>query len=216
MARFLACVALALLAANPAIAGNTNNDVLPPCEDRACNPVAKTIILPEAETATELKIRMGSMVLEIPSAVTRIDMAKSVTVFRYETSPPILLSVETDKTLPFLNVKSPSLSLNDSMRIIFTKTLKDRDVTEKYDAAIVNQLMWAKKELWGNSGEAYVFTRGRISIYYIPDSGDPYKNLAWAIDSRYPDAAIRLESNHPRNDFLKMVYSIQILKEKEK
>ncbi|NTW16383.1 MAG: hypothetical protein HGA41_02850 [Syntrophaceae bacterium] len=216
MVRFLACVALALLAASPALAGDMKNEVLPPCEDQACNHVAKTITLPEAAVATELKIRMGSMILEIPSAVTRIDMAKSVTVFRYEVSPPVLLSVETDKTVPFLNVKSPPVSLNDAMQIIFTKTVKDRDITEKYDAAVVNRLMWAKKELWGKSGEAYVYTRENIRIYYIPGSGDPFKNLAWAIDSRYPDTAIRLESNHHRNDFLKMVYSIRLLKEKEK
>ena len=216
MVRFLACLALALLAAGPAVADDMKNEVLPQCEDQACNHVAKTITLPEAAVATELKIRMGSMILEIPSVVTRIDMAKSVTVFRYEASPPVLLSVETDKTVPFLNTQSPTISLNDAMRIIFTKTAKDRDIAEKYDAAIVNRLMWVKKELWGKSGEAYVYTRGSICIYYIPGSGDPFKNLAWAIDSRYPGTAVRLESNHLRNDFLKMVYSIRLLKEKEK
>lgn len=203
----------ALLTANPVIAAK---DILPPCEEQACNPVATVITLPEAPAAKELKIRMGSMILDIPSGVTRIDMAKSVTVFRYETSPPVLISMETDKTVPFLNEESPHLSLNDAMKIIFTRTPKDRDITNKYGATIVNRLMLAKKDLWGKSGEAYVYTKGRISIYYIPDGGDPYKNLAWAIDSRYPDTAIRLEGNHLRNDFLKIIYSIRALKEKEK
>lgn len=216
MARFLACMAIVFLAVSPVVAGDMKKDILPPCAEQACNPVATSISLPEAVAAKELTIRMGSMILEIPSGVTRVDMAESVTILRYETSPAVLISRETDKSVPFLNVKSPHLSLNDAMRIIFTGTPRDRDIAEKYDAAIVNRLMWAKKELWGKSGEAYVYTRGTINIYYIPDGGDPYKNLAWAIDSRHPDTAIRLEGNHLRNDFLKIIYSIRMLKEKEK
>lgn len=216
MVRFITSMAFALLTANAALASDVQSDSLPPCVDKDCHLVATTITLPEATATTDLKIRMGSLIVEIPSRVTRIDIAKTATVFRYETSPPVVVSAETEKTVPFLESQSQPISLSDALQMIFNGTAKDQGIVEKYESSLLNRLMWVKKELLGNSGEAYVYHLGSIRIYYAPNSDGPYKNLAWAIESKYPDTAIRLESNCLRNDFLKILFSIRLIQEKEK
>ncbi len=201
---------------NLAIAGDIQKLIIPPCESQGCYVVAKKITLPEAIDANNLKIRIGSLVVTIPPDVTRIDLFKSVTIFNYDTTPNIMISTETDETFPLTKSASKFISLSEAMEIIFTKTPKDRDLTGKYDNDLLSKLMLVKQGLMDKSNKAYVYDKGRIKIYYAPKGGDPHKNFAWAIDSKYPNVAIRLESDLHQNDFIKMLYSIALFKAREK
>lgn len=208
MKLFTLLLAFILFSFNVAIAGVIKPDTLPPCEDTACNVVAKKITLETRTETKNLKIRIRSFTIGIPLNVTRIDIGNSLTVFRYETSPQISISTETDETLQFLKLGPRPISLSEVFNIIFNKTLKDPDITSTYDKETVNKLMWIKKGFLKKSAEAYVYEKGRVKIYYIPDGVAASRNLAWAIDSEHPNVAIRLESDLSVTDFAQILYSI--------
>jgi hypothetical protein len=115
-----------------------------------------------------------------------------------------------------IKLTSKPISLSEAMEIIFTKTLKDIDVTRKYDRELLNNLMWLKKGFMEGGKEAYVYEKGRVKIYYLPNGGPPYRNLAWAIDSEHPNFALRVESDLAVTDFAQIIYSITSIKKKEK
>lgn len=199
-------------------ASELKRDLLPPCLDEGCSDVAVKVVLEEMAEANDIKIRIGSLVVGIPANVTKIDIAKSsaLTVFRYETDPHINISAETEETFQLIKLTSNPISLSEAMEIIFTKTLKDRDVTSKYDKELLNNLMWIKKGFMKGGKEAYVYEKGRVKIYYLPNGGPPYRNLAWAIDSEHPNFALRVESDLSVTDFAQIIYSITSIKTKEK
>ncbi len=208
-----------ILIINVAMADSSKRHVYPPCEGQGCSAVAVTIPLEETSFKKNLKIQIGSLVVEIPPNVTKVDLARSpisATVFRYETAPPIMISTETDETLSLRELTSKPISLFESMEIIFTKTLKDSDVTSKYDEELLNKLMLIKKELLGGERKAFVYSKKQLKIYYISHAGEPYKNLAWAIDPKFPNQALKIASNLSENDFIAIIYSAVSLKAKEK
>lgn len=203
---------------NITTAADLKRNILPPCVDRECSEVAVKVLLEEIAEAKDIKVRIGTLVVGIPANVTRIDIAKSsaLTVFRYETSPHVIISSETEETFQMVKLTSKTISLSEAMEIIFTKTLKDSDVTSKYDKELLNNLMWIKKGFMGGGKEAYVYEKGMVKIYYLPNGGPPYRNLAWAIDSEYPNFALRVESDLSVTDFSQILYSITSIKRKEK
>ena len=215
---FTAILAFVLMTITFANADDIKRDILPPCEDQGCSAVAVKVALEEKAEAKDLKIKIGTMTVDIPPNITRIDMAKSsaLVVFRYETAPNIMITTETDETFQMNKLTSKSVSLSEALDIIFTKTLKDNDVTSKYDKVFLNNLMWLKKGYMEGAKEAFVYDKGKVKIYYIPNGGSPYKNLAWAVDSEYPNFALRLQSDLSVTDFTQIIYSITSIKRKEK
>jgi hypothetical protein len=214
---FAVLSALLLISINAAVAGDIRRNMILPCEGPGCSVVAVKVVLDESSETKDLKIRIGSLVVEIPSNVTRIDIAKSsaLTVFRYATVPHIAISTETEETFQMEKLTSKPITLFEALEIIFTKTIKDSDVTRKYDKEFINNLMWIKKGFMEGAKAAYVYEKGRVRMYYLSNGGPPYRNLAWAIDSKYPNTAIRIESDNSQNAFLKMLYSITLLNVKE-
>jgi hypothetical protein len=208
--------AFVLISINVAMADDIKHDTLPPCEGQGCSAIAVKVVLEEKNETRDLKIRIGSMAVSIPSNVTRIDLAKSLTVFRYETAPHITLSTETYETFRNDKLTSKPISISEAMVIIFTKTLKDSDITSKYDKELLNNLMWIKKGFMEGAKEAFVYDKGSVKIYYLPNGAPPSRNLAWAIDSEHPNVAIRLESDLSQNSFIKILYSISSIKRKGK
>ena len=205
-----------ILTINIAYAGDIK---LPLCDDSDCSVVATKITLEETIDINDLKVRVDSLTVVIPPNFTKVDLSRSsvsATVFRYENTPPIMISIETDETLQLRELTSKPISLYESMEIIFTKTLKDSDVTSKFGKESVNKLMLIKKELLGGGRKAYVYNKGQLKIYYISHAGGPYKNLAWVIDSKHPNYALKLASDLHENDFIKIIYSSSLLKTKEK
>ncbi len=208
-------LAFVLMSINVAMADEIKRETLPPCDDQSCSAVAVKIALEEKTEPDDLKIKLGSMVVGIPPNVTRIDIGHDLTVFRYETAPHIVISKETDETFQMNKLTSKPVSLYETMEIVFTKTLKDSDVTSKYDKEFLNKLMWMKKSFMEGGKEAFVYDKGKVKIYYLPNGGISYRNLAWAIDSERPNVAIRLDSDLSVTEFAQIVYSITSIKKKE-
>lgn len=208
--------AIALMSINVALADDIKRDILPPCEGQGCSAVAVKVALEDKTEPKNLKIRIGSMFIEIPPNVTRIDIGHDLTVFRYETAPHIAICTETDETFRMSKLTSKPVSLSEALEIIFTKTLKDSDVTSKYDRDFLNRLMWIKKGFMEGGKEAFVYDKGKIKIYYLPNGGPPYRNLAWAIDTGRPNAAIRIESDLSVTDFAQIIHSITSVNGMEK
>lgn len=208
-------LALVLMSVNVTMADDAKRDILPPCEGPGCNVIAQKVVLEAKAETRDLKVRIGPMVVGIPANVTRIDVGHLLTVFRYETAPHISISTETDETFQMKKLTSKPVTLSETLDIIFTKTLKDSDLTAKYDQEFLNKLMWIKKGFLEKSGEAYVYDKGRVRIYYIPEGGSPSRNLAWAVDLEHPNVAIRMESDLSVTSFAQILYSITATK-KEK
>ena len=207
-----AFLAFILLIANIAKAETIPSEALQPCENKDCYVVAEKIPLKETSEIQGVKYRSNNFVVTLPPNVIGIDQLETITVYYRKNSPHIIISTETDKDFRLNDFTSKLLSVLDFLDIIFTKTPKDREIFGAYDKVSWNNFMWFKKLTMENNN-AFVCEKGKLKTYYISGlEREPYKNIAWVVNSEYPDVAFRLESNIGKADFINILSSITSFK----
>lgn len=157
-----------------------------------------------------VKVKTGTAMLTIPSKVVEIGLGNNVSVFRYSDAPKIVISTENIETF---QMTSSDLNIYQILDYMFTKTSKDNSSEVKYPSDLWNELMLIKKGFFKNGSKAYLYDNTPLKIYYIAKAGEPFTNIAWAVNIDKPNLALRIESNMDSNTFRKILLSIK-LKEK--
>ena len=181
-----------------------------PCEKKGCFVVADRMPWKENKQRQGLRVKSGTFVVTIPSNVMWIGLGSTVTVFRYDSAPHIVIGMETKETF---QLTSKEINLSQALEHIFTNTPKDQKISDRYNIELWNRLMLMKMGFLDKSGKAFVFEKAPLTVYFIPDSGEQFNNVAWAVDSGNPNSALRIESNMDEKIFEDILYSIK-LKEK--
>lgn len=184
----------------------------PSCKGKGCYVVAARELWQRTPQTRGLGVKSGQFVVKIPSNIASVGIGKTVTVFRYDNAPPVVIGIETIQTFE-LNAKD--INLFEVLEVIFTNTPKDYDISNKYSMNIWNKLMLVKQGFLEQSEKAYIYTKAPLFVYYIPGAGKPFNNIAWAVDKNNPDTALRIESNMSASKFKEILFSI-ILKEKQR
>lgn len=206
-----AILAFTLMATSFAIAESLPNSALPPCDVPGCFVTAERVSLKETPVIKGVKIHSGLFNFTLPPNLSAISSSpsSSLTVYRYDNSPHIVISTETDTDYFLRGFTTKPPSIQAFLEIVYTKTPKDYDITSTYDKESWNALMWLKKQIVEKNNKTYIYDKGRLKIYYETGVDRvPSKNAAWAIDSENPNLALRLESNMPEVDFKKILFSI--------
>jgi hypothetical protein len=177
------------------------------CKGKGCFVVASRLPWEEMPQIYGLKVKSGPFVVTIPPNVISVGIGNTVTVFRYDKTPHIVIGTETKDTF---QLTTKDISLSQALKIIFTSTPKDHKVSDKYNKELWNSLMLAKKGLLEQAGKAFIYKKGRLTAYYIPDAGEPYKNIAWVIDKNNQNSALRIESNMEVDKFKDILFSTRV------
>lgn len=180
------------------------------CEDKGCFVVADKEPWGKTTQMQGMNIKSGPFVVTIPSNVILVGLGNTVTVFRYEKSPHIVIGTETKDTF---QLSSNEISLSQALEVLFTKTPKDHKASDKIEKELWNKLMLIKSGLIGKSDKLLIYNKARLTVYYIPKAGEPYNNIAWVVDTEKQNSALRIESNMDVNKFKSILFTI---KSKEK
>ncbi len=102
---------------------------LPNRADKGCFVVASRVPWKSALQTHGLKVKAGYFVIAIPPNIKEIGLGSSVTVFRYNNIPHIVIGTESKDTF---QLTSKDISLSQALELIFTKTHKDLKPVDKY------------------------------------------------------------------------------------
>jgi hypothetical protein len=205
---FLSFLLLLSFIANDVIAADKgeSGQNLPNRADKGCFVVASRVPWKAAPQTQVLQVKSGPFVIAIPSNIIEVSIGGTVTVFRYDNIPHIVIGTETKDTF---QLTSTDISLSKALEVIFTKTPKNLKIANKYGKELWNELMTIKKGFLERSGKAFIFEKRPLTIYFIPDAGKPFNNIAWAVDTDKPNSALRIESNVDTNSFKNILFSIK-------
>ncbi len=142
------------------------------CKGKGCFVVATKLPWAELSKANGVKIKYGLFLLTIPPDIVQVSLGSDVTVFRYTKIPHIALSTETKETF---QLTSEEINLSQALDVIFTNTPKDHKLSANYNKELWNNLMLAEMGLLDHAGKAFIYKNGRLTAYYIPDAGEPFK-----------------------------------------
>lgn len=175
-------------------------------EERDCLVIATKDSWKESRMIQGLKVKSGTFVVTIPSDVIWVGLGTTVTVFRYDKAPHVVIGTENRNTL---QLGSNDISMSHALEIVFTKTPKDRKLLKKINRELWDKLMSVKKGLLGKAGKSYLYEKASLTVYFIPDAGEPFNNIAWVVDADNPNCALRIESNMDAGKFKDILFSIK-------
>jgi len=178
----------------------------PECKDKGCFVVAVKEPWKEISDTQGMKVKSGPFVLTVPSKVIWVGLGGTVTVFRYDKSAPISIGTETKDTF---QLSSNDISLSQALEVLFTKTPKEYKASDKYEKELFNRLMIIKKGLLVKSDKIFIYKKGELTVYYIPKAGEPYNNIAWVVDAKNKNFALRIESNVNEDIFKNLLFAVK-------
>lgn len=199
---------LVFIITSDAIADNKSDagQNLPNVADKESFVVASEVPWKAAPQELVLEVKSGPFVIALPPDIIKISLGSTVTVFRYANTPHIVIGTETIDTF---QLTSKDISLSQVLELIFTKTPEDLKIADKYGKELWTELMAIKKGFLEKSGKAFVYEKGPLTVYFIPDAGIPFNNVAWVVDKEKPNSALRIESNINTNKFKEILLSIK-------
>ena len=153
-----------------------------------------------------LQVKTRTFVVTIPTNVVLVGLGTAITVFRYEKTPDIVIGTEDENTFYLSN---DNITLREALELIFIRTLKDHEISQKYNLETWNNFMLLKKFFLGKGGKAFIYEKGPLTVFFIPDAGEPFNNVAWAFHANNPNSALRIESNMGIEKFKDILFSIR-------
>lgn len=181
------------------------NHSIPVCEEKGCFVIADKAQWEKMPKMQGMKVKAGSFVITIPDNVTRVGLGNTVTVFKYDNMPHIVIGREVKTTLL---ADLGDITLMRAIDIIFTKTPNDYKNTDNIEKEYLRNLMLIKCGFLLNSGMPQIYNKNSMAVYYISSSGKPYNNIAWGFNVKKQDSAIRIESNIDIKIFKNILFSI--------
>lgn len=182
-----------------------HNHSIPVGEGKGCFVIADKAQWEKMPKMHGMKVNAGSFVITIPGNVTCVGLGNTLTVFKYDNMPPIVIGREIKTTL--LDDLG-DITLMRAIDIIFTKTPNDYENTDNIENKYLKNLMLIKCGFLLNSGRPHIYNKDSMAVYYIPSSGKPYNNIAWVFNVKKQDSAIRIESNIDIKLFREILFSI--------
>lgn len=196
------------LLAKPCEASRKAEGNLSICSGPGCEAVAVDTPWPEASSPDEsITVLFRKLSFRVPSDVDSVGIGDNLSVFRFKSGEPLLLSSETFSAL---NLPKRGLSVIEAADVLFTKTPKDPEPSGNDDRKSWRLMLSMKRGLFHTIPRLAVYRKGPLTIYQITEGPDPYRNVALVSHAHYQNYLMRLESNCEIKKFIGVLSTISV------
>nr|WP_246561783.1 hypothetical protein [Geobacter grbiciae] len=179
---------------------------IPICKGPGCETVAVETPWPEAPSSDEsITVLFGGGSFRVPSDVASVGIGDNLSVFRFKSGEPLLLSRETFSAL---KLPKRGLSVIEAANVLFTKTPKDPEPSGKDDRKSWRLMLSMKRGFFSTNPRLAVYRKGPVTIYQITEGPGPYRNVALVANAHSRNFLMRLESNCEDKKFIEVLSTI--------